>query len=894
MSLRFVATILIVCGSFSFVRAAEADGDYARDIQPILKERCYACHGALKQKGGLRVDSVGGLLKDGDSGPAVVANKPADSPILDRIADPDAATRMPPEGPALTPKQIASVKAWIERGAKAPANDAPEEDPRNHWAFQQPVRPKVVGTLNPIDALLNGERVKRGLTAAEPTDKATLLRRVYLDLTGLPPTLEEQRAFQIDTAPEAYERVVDRLLATPQYGERYGRHWMDVWRYSDWYGRRSAPDVLNSYGQIWRWRDWIIRELNGDRGYDSMVRSMLAADEMTPTDDANLVATGFVVRNFYRWNYNNWMRDSVEHTSKAFLGLTFNCCHCHDHKYDPISQEDYFRFRAIFEPLEIRHDRWPGEADPGVYPKYNYTAAYPPIKSGMVRAYDEKPDALTHFYTGGDERNKVKDKPPIPPGVPKSIVGPKFDLKAIDLPPEAWYPGLKSFVRKEELDKRTAAIRAADAALKAATDATIQAVTATGIPDAKLFGALPAMVMAMPPIRVARAATAETLLKVAHAKRRTAQTDLVQLQARIAADDVIHLGVKGDVKAVSITANLAEREHRLSLALVAQAQATETNAPTAASNALAASRDLFLPPATAYVPISPQYSKTSSGRRAALANWITSPENPLTARVAANHIWTWHFGRPIVATPSNFGRNGKKPTHPELLDWLATELVRTGWKMKSIHRTIVTSQAYRMRSSGGVPANAKIDPDNVFLWQFPTLRVEAEVVRDSLLHVAGDLDVAIGGPELPQDQGLTSRRRSLYFSHHGEARMEFLELFDVANPCDAYVRSTSILPQQALAMSNSDLALRQSRILSAKLWKATEAEKDREAAFVAMAFERVLSRPAKYAERKAATAFLARQRKLFVESKLAADPHERSRENLIHALFNHSDFVTVR
>ena len=316
--------------------------------------------------------------------------------------------------------------------------------------------------------------------------------------------------------------------------------------------------------------------------------------------------------------------------------------------------------------------------------------------------------------------------------------------------------------------------------------------------------------------------------------------------------------------------------------------------PTAASNALAASRDLFLPPSTAYAPISPQYSKTSSGRRSALANWITSPENPLTARVAANHIWTWHFGRPIVATPSNFGRNGKKPTHPELLDWLATELVRTGWKMKPIHRTIVTSQAYRMRSSGGVPANAKIDPDNVFLWQFPTLRVEAEVVRDSLLHVAGDLDVAIGGPELPQDQGLTSRRRSLYFSHHGEARMEFLELFDVANPCDAYVRSTSILPQQALAMSNSDLALRQSRILSAKLWKATEAEKDREAAFVAMAFERVLSRPAKDAERKAATAFLTRQRKLFVESKLAADPHERSRENLIHALFNHSDFVTVR
>ena len=182
---------------------------------------------------------------------------------------------------------------------------------------------------------------------------------------------------------------------------------MDVWRYSDWYGRRAVPDVLNSYAQIWRWRDWIVRSLNDDKGYDRMVREMLAADELAPADDDDLVATGFLVRNFYRWNYNNWMQDNVEHTGKAFLGLTFNCCHCHDHKYDPITQEEYFRFRAVFEPLELRHDRVPGEPDPGPFPKYDYGTAYKPITSGMVRVFDEKLDAKTFFYTGGDERNVV-------------------------------------------------------------------------------------------------------------------------------------------------------------------------------------------------------------------------------------------------------------------------------------------------------------------------------------------------------------------------------------------------------------------------------------------------------------------------------------------------------
>jgi Protein of unknown function (DUF1553) len=257
-----------------------------------------------------------------------------------------------------------------------------------------------------------------------------------------------------------------------------------------------------------------------------------------------------------------------------------------------------------------------------------------------------------------------------------------------------------------------------------------------------------------------------------------------------------------------------------------------------------------------------------------------------------NHLWAGHFGRPLVETTNNFGRSGKPPTHPELLDWLASELVAQGWKTKPLHRLIVTSRAYRMSSRGADSPNLKADADNVFLWRFPTNRLEAEAVRDTLLAVAGELDAAAGGPEIAQDQAQASRRRSLYLAHHGEARAEFLDIFDAANPCDAYRRTTSVLPQQALALTNSDLSQRLSRVLAGKLTATAKADE----AFVRAAFEQVLSRPPREAEATAAAKFLAKQRELFAtntELKIA-DPAQRARENLVLALFNHTDFVTLR
>jgi hypothetical protein len=901
--------------------------DYLRDVKPVLKERCYACHGALKQKAKLRLDTAESIRKGGRDGPAVQPGDAAGSLLVDRVADPEETTRMPPQGKPLTEQQIARLKAWINQGAHGPAGEKPEEDPRRHWAFQVPVRPPLPAVAdtawshNPVDRFLAAAHAKHGLTASSPADRAMLLRRVYLDLIGLPPAREELHAFLADTSPDAYEKVVDRLLASPQYGERWARHWMDVWRYSDWYGRRAVPDVMNSYPRIWRWRDWIVRSLNEDKGYDRMVLEMLAADETAPGDDANLVATGFLVRNWFKWNYNQWMRDNVEHTGKAFLGLTLNCCHCHDHKYDPITQEEYFKFRAFFEQLELRHDRVRGEPDPGPFQKYVYAVSYGPIASGMIRVFDEKLDAQTFFYTGGDERNRVKDRPPVLPGAPAALGGNNLKVEPVTLPPQAWYPGLKPFVQQEEAAKRQAAVTAAEAALAQAKTALgnaekRQAEVQALAPAAKTVPPAAADVVAQ---RTAAVEDARLAVRLAEIRLTAARSELESIRARIAADRVVYLGAPGDSKQVSKVASRAERQSRLDAALLAQVQAESALAVArrnhatpaqlqslekqlaAATAQVPASRANLAGVSTAYSPLSPIYPRTSTGRRAALARWIASTQNPLTARVAVNHIWAWHFGRPLVETTFNFGRSGKRPSHPEVLDWLAVQLMENGWHMKELHRLIVTSSAYRMGSHAVGPdqSNQRIDPDDRLLWRFPPMRMEAEVVRDSILSAAGELDLTMGGQEIPHEQGLTSHRRSLYFAHHGESRMEFLELFDEANPCDAYRRTVSVLPQQALALSNSGLELHQGRALAHKLWKAAASD----SAFIAAAFEQVLGRPPSEAEQKASAAFLARQVRLFEANKPAgeagsdgpsADPAERARENLIHALFNHNDFVTIR
>ena len=888
----------------------ESDVDYVKDIKPILKNRCYACHGGLKQESALRLDTTALALRGGDSGAVIAPGDPQSSLLLQKITDTDESARMPPEGDPLTAEEVGLIRAWILQGARGPADERPESDPLQHWAFQIPVRPQMPAVRNPqwvrnpIDAFLLARMEEQELAVSPRASDAELIRRLYLNLIGLPPTPAQLEKYLTNPSQENWTRIVNELLDKPQHGERWGRHWMDVWRYSDWYGRRSVPDALNSYGQIWRWRDWIVRSVNEDKGYDQMVLEMLAGDEIAPADQENSVATGFIVRNYYRWNYNTWMKDLVEHTGKAFLGLTLNCCHCHDHKYDPLTNREYFQFRAFFEPIDIRQERVAGEPDPGPYPEYKLGQSLKPLKTGMVRIADAKLDAETFIYRKGESRDIIKGLPAVAPAPPRILGGGPFTFTTIDLPPRAWYPGLREYVRQDERSPLVAEVNTSAGIIK---NSAALAAKASSEYD-KEYARLDQI--------------------VARDRMALAESRVAALDAVILADDIKYQGAQGDAPQAARAASGAQRlatlnqaryDHSQAVRAVYAAQQKDTADPkakkeldTAQASESAAAKKVKEQTAAletaseVYSPIGPQYVRQSTGRRTALARRITSRQNPLAARVAVNHIWKAHFGVPLVGTPENFGRNGDHPTHPGLLDWLAIEFMEHDWKIKHIHRLILDSQAYRMSSNPALtPAsNGQRDPENVYYWRFRAARMEAEVVRDSILYVAGQLDVTMGGKHIPDTEGLKTFRRSLYIEHHGEGRIQWLDLFDAPNPTDCYLRTTSVRPQQALALANSQISRRQGILLARRLHEQASANES----FVTAAFRQVLSRDPSSAENAVSLEFLASQSKRFQDQSPqqapavaknnevvpSSDPLLRARENFVHALFSHSDFVTVR
>ena len=1053
--------------------------DYMKEVKPILAGSCYACHGAIKQKAALRLDTVAMMKEGGDNGAVLVAGKSDDSLILKHIVGAKGFKRMPPEadGESLKPAQVAILKRWIEQGAVAPKDEKPEADPRDHWAFRGPIRPtapKVTGdwSHNPIDAFLAVEHQKRGLTPQAAADHGIWLRRVYLDLTGLPPTREEQAEFLKECAlakPQAaYEKVVDRLLASPQYGERWGRHWMDVWRYSDWWG--LGAELRNSQRHMHHWRDWIVESLNKDKGYDQMLREMLAADELYPTDDDALRGTGFLARHYFLFNRTTWLDETIEHTSKAFLGLTLNCCKCHDHKYDAFSQADYYRFRAIFEPYQIRTDFVPGETDV--------------MKNGVPRVYDANLAVPTFLHIRGNEAMPDKNRK-IVPGLPNLLLPGGLQIQPIQLPTEAHQPGLRPFVvqghlqaaekqladgtkeladarsrlalaekrpkqiptttspkelvrddfanlNKERWDilggewkpnngklvqEKTGGVRGVlrlrqdppadfEARIKFATiggdtyksvglsfdvDKTHEAliyltphapariqisfknagkqeypkdgaqqhkvvlnqtydivlrvrgqlmnVSVNG--QAPLFYRLPIerrpgklelitydasarfeeFILSTLPADVALVEGAakkgpemtegqlRNAIKIAEKKVAHAEASIVSVKARSAADRAAAEGA-ADRKSLAQKAALAEKTQALAQAEwnLARVEAGETLAKMTAAQAKAAidaAKKVLANPGEAYAPIVgavksrennlesdanrlKPFPKESTGRRAAFAKWVGERQNPLTARVAVNHIWMRHFGQPLVATVFDLGRKGAAPTHPELLDWLAVEMMDKKWSMKQLHRVIVTSTAYRMTSSSlaAAPNNLKEDPDNRWYWRMNSQRMESQVVRDSLLHLAGELDLTTGGPVIEMAQQDASKRRSLYFFHSAIERNKFLTTFDEADPLDCYRRRDSIIPQQALALSNSKLAATAAEKVAARLGK-TVAPKE----FAREAFTWILGYGPTANEVEACEQALARWADL---NKMRPDGPQRARAQLIQALLNHNDFITIR
>ncbi|WP_395737327.1 DUF1549 domain-containing protein [Prosthecobacter sp.] len=806
----------------AMVSRAEAAVDYEHEIKPLLKERCYACHGALKQKADLRVDTTEAMRKGGDNGD-ILAGDP--SLLLQRVTTDDKKDRMPPEGEGarLNSEQVAKLQAWLATGAPAPAGEKPEDDPRAHWAYQPP---KTSG--KPLDALLKARLAAQNLKPQPEAAPEIWLRRVHLDLIGLPPSAEEVAAFLEDSSLPARQRVVDELLASPQYGERWARHFMDLWRYCDWYG--LGAQLRHSQKHIWHWRDWIVESLNTDKGYDRMIVEQLAGDELEPGDRETLRATGFLARSYYLFNRTTWLDETIEHTCRAFLGVTMQCVKCHDHKYDPIEQADYYRMRAIFEPMHVRLDPWQGEPDFE--------------KNGLPRVFDLHLDQPTFRHVRGDEKNEDKSKPMVP-GIPQVLAFTSFKPAALKLPPASARPVLLPFVLEDHLHAAELQIEAAQkandpAALKTASmrRAMIQAVHAADI------------------------AKGDTTLATA-----AAQAEARYLVAK-AELDLAKAG--GNPKAKD-----AEKKIKAAREVLEKAQ-KKAAAPGKAYTSLAASLKAQEGPTESTNASVQTYPETSTGRRLAFAQWVADKRNPLTARVLVNQVWMRHFGVPLVANMDDFGRRSPPPLHQDILDTLTVDFMNNGWSLKHLHRTMVLSELYR-RSSSNAGADTRTlaaDPDNLSFWRMNPRRMESQVVRDSLLRLAGRLDLSLGGPSLPTTAADTSPRRSLYFIQNAEVEERFLATFDNANVLECYRRNESVVPQQALALTNSRLSRECADALAAKFGKLDERE------FIEQSFLAVLGRPATAGEREVSLSGLAQLK--------------QNRSLFVQALLNHNDFVTLR
>lgn len=917
--LKLVLVCLSVCGlglTANVCLAADDRVDYGKEIKPILRKRCFACHGALKQRAGLRLDTVELMIRGGDSGAVIAPGDPSNSILLERVAAADAGDRMPPEheGEPLSAEQVRLIRDWIAMGSPAPVDEQPESDASEHWAFQPVTRPLVppvrhmAWSRNPVDAFLSRQHQQHGLTPQPEAPRIVLLRRLYLDLIGIPPTAEEITAFENDRSPGWYERTVDRLLHDPRHGERWARHWMDIWRYSDWWG--LGDQLRRSQKHIWHWRDWIIESLNSDTPYDEMVRLMLAADELYPNDLGKLRATGYLARNYWLFNRNQWMEETVEHVSKGFLGLTMNCAKCHDHKYDPIAQVDFYRMRAFFEPYHVRLDVVPGQPDL--------------TRDGIPRVFDGWIDRPTYRFIRGQEKNPDKSTV-ITPGVPANVSFDEMKIDSVALPVQACQPERRSWVIDAYLTAARDNLKAAKAAVAAVRkelDSAANEQGSQGPEQTPNRGEPPASnvdaVERQQELKVAEAAVDVAAAKMASIEQTAEAMRAAWAVADNKSDDT-HAALADVELERRVAAVRAERElavakarHSVTVAELELLRATERdkNAAEKKRKATQESLDKAVVDAKAEIKASDQYTRLegakwtptrflfsgkddptvefvsqSTGRRTALARWITDRRNPLTARVAANHIWTRHMGEPLVRTVFDFGRNGALPTHPELLNWLAAELMDSGWDMKHLHRIIVTSAAYRMSSSrAGGENNAAADPDNRYWWRRVPIRLESQLVRDSILAHAGMLDLTMSGPSVPRTQQDASTRRSVYFFHSNNERNQFLKTFDEALVTECYRREQSIVPQQALALTNSRLVLDTTPQIAKRLSPGNADD----STFIRKSFAVLLGIKAGDEEVAAGNKALEAWRTFGNESA------EHARANLVWALINHNDYVTLR
>jgi mono/diheme cytochrome c family protein len=885
-----LASLLLTTGPGR--RAAADTVDFSRDIQPLLARRCFACHGPDTQEGGLRLDEAAAATTELSSGArAIVPGDVASSTLLERIVSEDPAVRMPPEGARLTAAQVASLRAWIGAGAEW----------KEHWAFRAPSRPPVPAIdegavpndgvpATPIDAFVLEGLAKKSLTAPALADRQTLLRRATYDLTGLPPTEADMEAFLADDAPGAWERVVDRLLASPHYGEKWGRHWLDLVRYAETNSFERDGDKPHA----WRYRDYVIRAFNNDTPFDRFTVQQLAGDEIPDPSPDDLIATGY--HRLGLWDDEpadrlqarfDWLDDLVATTGQTFLGLTVNCARCHDHKIDPIPQRDYYGLLSFFmnvTPMgnggdQIERPLFSDAASKAAYEaavadlarrrdeaqqqlaaiESRFRAEYEKLAAAGVESSDLD-DLQFRFYRDSWEtlpdfdQLKAEDTGPVPGNLLDIGIAPS-------LRPHSFGYVFSGFLKVPAAGDYTFTLDSDDGSrliLGGRTILEYDGIHGVGSPKTATVNLEAGRV----PIRVDyfQGPTGDKGLVLGwagpghvsrplsvQAKRRGRKGN--DLAAAIAAEGERILGAEGKhdyhVKFAALEA-LKREQVPVEKALVITEHGPvppETfvlyrgnpHAETKPESKVAPSFPRILRAPAPEIP-PPADGARSSGRRTALARWIVSPENPLSARVLANRVWQYHFGRGIVRSASNFGLMGDPPTHPELLDWLAAELVDGGWRLKSLHRTIMLSRAYRASSAANSEALA-VDPLNDAFWRFDMRRLTAEEIRDSIHVASGAFNPKMGGPgvtvDIPKEilagqsqpgsgWGKVSEeeqaRRSVYIKVKRSLLTPILADFDMADTDSACpVRFVTTQPTQALGMMNGEFLQKQAKVMATRV-----------------------------------------------------------------------------
>jgi Protein of unknown function (DUF1553)/Protein of unknown function (DUF1549)/Planctomycete cytochrome C len=889
--MRRLLPSLVVGIAFVAPAVASEPVEFERDVLPILRENCFKCHGGTpKLKGGLRLTSRDGILKGGIGGAVVDVKSPEKSRLVRAVAYDEERLRMPPSG-KLDDSVVETLQRWIaqdlpwsptaEYGVPAEHEESGHAtDQHKGWSYKPVVRPAPPEVAhpdfvkNPIDAFVAAGLEKRGLAPAPPAEKRAFVRRATFDLLGLPPTPEDVEAFVADDSPDAVAKLIDRLLASPHYGENWGRHWLDLVRYADTNGfERDSEKPF-----IWRYRDYVVNALNADKPFDRFTREQLAGDELADASPESIAATGYY--RLMQWDDEppqgreqaryDVLDDIVKTTAETFLGMSMSCARCHDHKVDPITAIDYHRFLALFQGLtDYRTDGCLGDVSPPDVKAEcdrldaekneaiaRIEAELEPLERDFARALAGRTtisgsDSLTHWrYTvdepAGDWMNESFDASAWregkggfgAPGTPGSLIGTEWRE------PKIW---LRRTFEWEGDPAQFALIVHHDDEV---------AVWVNGVLAAQANGYI--VEYAELPVRSeGRAALRQGTNTIAVFCRQDfggQYIDVIPVPDRERAVAELERYREKHRELDSVRARRVPRHYAPS----AQERDTTPQPTHVLIRGNAAVKGKEVEPGTpavlASVPFElapPPQGATTSHRRKALADWIVDPRNPLTARVAVNRLWQFHFGRGIVRSSNDFGELGTRPTHPELLDWLASEFIARGWSLKAMHRLIMTSSTYAMSVKGDV-AGFERDPINDSIWRFEARRLMAEEIRDSMLAVNGRLNPRLGGPTFfaPMPEAVLATasrpdqawgvsppseigRRSLYIKTKRSLLHPFLTVFDFADvDSGCPVRFTTTQPTQALALLNSPEVHEQARYFARRALAETKGDERAAIGFV--------------------------------------------------------------